>query len=104
MSKNANIQMQLEKVERIFEAAFTVVNDMKDGERMQIKRLAEVVGLALAMPPKDVLSFVNSFAHNTDVAFVTRGKNGGLIKGTKVAKPVKASKKDKAKDSSDSNV
>ena len=93
MSKNANIQSQLETVERIFEAAHTTVNDMKDGERMQIKHLAEVVGLVLAVPPKEVLAFVNSFAHHTDIAFVTRGKNGGIIRGQKVAKPAKKTKK-----------
>ena len=92
MSKNANIQSQLETVERIFEAAHTAVSTMNDGERMQIKHLAEVVGLALALPPKEVLAFVNSFAHHTDIAYVTRGKNGGIIKGVKVVKPVKVKK------------
>lgn len=93
MSKNENIQSQLEVVQNILEASYTAVNEMKDGERMQIKHLAEVVGLALAMSPKDVLVYVNSYAHNTNIAYVSRGKNGGIVKGQKADKPVKKAKK-----------
>ena len=98
MSNNANIKSMLDTVERIFEAAHETVNVMNDGERMQVKELARVVGLAVAMEPKHVLGFVNHFAHNTDIAFVTRGKNGGIIKGSKPVKVVKASKKAKKTD------
>ena len=57
------------------------------------KELAQAVGTAVTMEPKQVLGFVNHFAHNTDIAYVTRGKNGGIIRGTKPAKVVKVSKK-----------
>ena len=53
------------------------------------------MGLVLARDPKDVLGFVNHFAHDTTLAYVTRGKNGGIIRGTKPVKVVKAAKKAK---------
>jgi len=62
---------------------------MNDGERIQIKELAKTVGLMVAMEPKSVLHFVNHYVHNTELAYVTRGKNGGVIKGQKVVKPAK---------------
>ena len=81
-----------------YEAAEHTIEAMQDGERIQIKELAQVVGLAVAKDPKSVLGFVNHFAHDTTLAYVTRGKNGGIIKGTKPAKVVKASKRQKKVD------
>ena len=81
---------------QVFEAAEHVIEAMLDGDRIQIKQLAQTVGLALAKDPKNVLGFVNHFAHETSLAYVTRGKNGGIIKGTKPVKVVKVSKKPKA--------
>jgi hypothetical protein len=46
----------------------------------------------LGQDPKEVLAFVNYFAHKTDIAYVTRGKNGGVVKGTKPVKVVKVKK------------
>jgi len=90
MSKNKSISNMLETVERIFEATHATVESMNDGERIQLKELAQTVGLAVAMEPKHVLGFVNHFVHNSDIAYVTRGKNGGVIKGVKTAKPAKS--------------
>jgi hypothetical protein len=81
-----------------YEAAEHALATMQDGERIQIKELAQVVALAVAKDPKSVLGFVNHFAHDTTLAYVTRGKNGGIIKGTKPAKVVKASKRQKKVD------
>lgn len=92
--KNANIQTMMETVERIFNASHTVLSAMSEGSRTQIKDLAEKVGLAVSMEPKHVLGFVNHFVHHTDVAYVTRGKHGGIIRG---ARPVKVEKPKKAK-------
>ncbi len=80
---------------QVFEAAQHAIEGMQDGERIQIKQLAQVVGLAVAKDPKEVLGFVNHFAHDTSLAYVTRGKNGGIIKGTKPVKVVKAGKRQK---------
>jgi hypothetical protein len=104
MSKN--IQLQLATVEKIFKSTHETLTSMADGDRIQLKELAKVVGLACGMEPKQVLSFVNHFVHNTDVAYVTRGKKGGIVKGekpVKVEKPKKA-KKDDTTDSSDATV
>jgi len=90
MNKNKSISNMLETVERIFQATHSAVDSMNDGERIQLKELAQTVGLAVAMEPKHVLGFVNHFVHNSDIAYVTRGKNGGVIKGVKTAKPAKS--------------
>lgn len=92
MNTNKNIQSMLETVESIFNAAQATVESMQNGDRMQIKELAQAVGLAVAMEPKQVLGFVNHYVHNTDIAYVTRGKNGGIIRGVKQPKPVKVKK------------
>ena len=90
---NKNIESQLKTIETVLEATAVVISQMNDGDRMQVKKLAEQVGVAVGMEPKHVLGFVNHFAHNTDIAYVTRGKNGGIVKGVKVIKPAKVSKR-----------
>ncbi len=104
MSTNPNVQSMTETADRIFEAANTIVEGMAQGTRKQIKDLAVDVGAAVGMEPKEVLGFVNHFAHKTNIAYVTRGKNGGLIKGVrpvKIDKPKKTKKADA--DSADQN-
>jgi uncharacterized membrane-anchored protein len=94
MNLNTNeIESMTAFSKQVYEAAQNTIEAMQDGERMQIKQLAQVVGLAVAKEPKVVLGFVNYFAHETGLAYVTRGKNGGIIKGTKPVKVVKASKR-----------
>jgi hypothetical protein len=100
MSTNNDIESMVAFSKQVFESAQHAIETMKDGERLQIKQLAQVVGLAVAKDPKEVLGFVNHFAHNTSMAYVTRGKNGGIIKGTKPAKIVKAGKRTKKADPS----
>lgn len=89
---NKNIKSQLETVESVFVATFNVLDAMADGERVQLKELAKTVALAVAMEPKRALHFVNDFVHNSDIVYVTRGKKGGIVKGVKPAKVVKAKK------------
>jgi len=95
---NANIKSMMETVQSVFDAAHAAVESMAIGERIQIKELAQTVGLAVAMEPKHVLGFVNHFVHHTDIAYVTRGKNGGVIRGIKPAKTDKPAKKAKKAD------
>jgi len=95
MSINTDIERMTAFSKQVFEAAQQAIETMQDGDRIQIKQLAQSVGLAVAKDPKDVLGFVNHFAHNTSMAYVTRGKNGGVIKGTKPVKVVKPAKKQK---------
>lgn len=100
MNTNANIQDMLVDIKSVLEAAQTVIDDMQPGDRKQIKELAQVVGVAVGKAPKEILGFVNHFAHHTNVAYVTRGKKGGVIKGTKPAKVVKVKKAKKVVDDS----
>lgn len=98
---NANIKTMMETVQSVFEAVQTTIESMAIGDRIQIKELAQTVGLAVSMEPKHVLGFVNHFAHHTDIAYVTRGKNGGVIRGTRPAKTAKPAKKAKKTDAAD---
>lgn len=91
----SNIQAMTETAQRCFEAANNIIESMDVGDRKQIKELAEAVGAAVGLEPKKVLGFVNHFVHETDIAYVTRGKKGGLIRGTRPAKVVKAKKSKK---------
>ena len=83
---NSDVQSMSETATRIFETANLIVEGMPDGSRKQIKDLAAEVSTSVGMEPKVVLGFVNFFAHQTKLAYVTRGKHGGLIKGVKPVK------------------
>lgn len=92
MSTNTDVQEMLVDIQRVLEAAHTVIESMQPGERKQIKTLAQDVGTMVGKAPKEVLGYVNDFAHHTKIAYVTRGKNGGIIRGTKPVKVVKPAK------------
>lgn len=98
MSTVPNVQRMTEEADNAFNAAHRIVEAMADGSRKQIKELTVEVANALGKEPKKVSGFVNHFVHETDIAYVTRGKNGGLIKGTRPAKVVKPKKTKKADD------
>lgn len=98
MSTQNDVELATTFSKRVYETAKQTIQSMQDGERMQIKELAKVVGQALSEDPKVVLGFVNYFAHRTGLAYVTRGKNGGIIRGTRPVKVVKAGKKQKKTD------
>ena len=103
MSSNTDVLSMTETAKEIFATANTIVEKMQDGERKQIKDLAADVASALNVEPKKVLGFVNHFAHETSIAYVTRGKKGGLIKGPRPVKVVKV-KKAKKTDTVTDNV
>jgi hypothetical protein len=94
---NPDIEKMVLNSRRAYEAAQHVIDSMQLGQRIQIKDLAKDVGLVLALDPKEVLGFVNHFAHHSSVAYVTRGKKGGVIKGVRPAKVVKVAKVKKVK-------
>jgi hypothetical protein len=95
MSTTTDIERMTAFSKQVFEAAQYVIETMRDGDRIQIKQLAQTVGLVVAKDPKDILGFVTHYAHHTTLAYVTRGKHGGIVKGTKRAKIIKAGKKTK---------
>jgi len=97
-------KQMVEVVESILKSSHSAVEAMAEGDRTQVKELAKTVALSLSMEPKHVLSFVDYYVHNSDIAYVSRGKNGGVVRGTKPAKTdkpvkVKSDKKDKSDDS-----
>lgn len=95
---SSEVKSMTETSERVFTATETVLAALQDGERMQINELVTAVSKAVSMEPKKVLGFVSHFVHETTIAYVTRGKNGGIRKGVRPAKVVKAPKKSKAAD------
>lgn len=82
----ANAKSMIETVSSIFNSADSKLAAMPDKARIQLKELAQSIANELSLDPKDVLGFVTYFARNTDSGYVSRGKNGGLIKGTRPAK------------------
>lgn len=98
MSTKTDVEKATTFSQRVYEAAESTIQSMQDGQRVQIKQLAQVVGKALSEDPKVVLGFVNYFAHHNSLAYVTRGKNGGIIRGPRPVKVVKAGKKQKKAD------
>lgn len=95
---DANIPVIMKDIEEVMQATRTIVEAMQPGQRKQIKELANEVAATLSQDPKEVLSLISIFAHKTNIAYVTRGKNGGVVRGVKPAKTVKAGKKAKADD------
>ena len=88
-TNNTDVQDMTETARVVFQAAHEIVAGMTDGSRKQIKELASEVSTVTGMAPKEVLGFVDHFVHKTQIAYVTRGKKGGLIKGSRPAKVVK---------------
>jgi uncharacterized phosphosugar-binding protein len=96
---DTEIELMVNFTRQVFKAAQQFLESMQDGERVQIKQLAQNVSTSLSRDPKKVLVFINHFAHSTSMAYVSRGKNGGLVKGVK---PVKIIKPHKAVDANSS--
>jgi hypothetical protein len=92
---NADVIAATALAQETFENTQSIIDGMADGERIQIKDLVSAVAKKMVLPIKEVVEFVSWFAHHIDSAYVTRGKNGGLIKGARIVKPVKVSKKQK---------
>jgi hypothetical protein len=89
---NADIEKMVVNSRLAYEAAQHVIDLMQDGERIQLKDLAKDVALTLALPPKEVWGFVDHFAHHSSVAYVARGKKGGVIKGVRPVRVVKVAR------------
>lgn len=101
---SANIEKELKIVENVYKQTQAVIDGMPsdgEGKRMQIKDMAETVGVALGMVPKDILHMVNRYVHNAVGGYVTRGKKGGFIKGVK---PLKVDKPSVLKNDSSTDV
>jgi len=88
---DTTVSTMLDSVKSVFDSTHTVLSSLKDGERIQLKELAEKVSSEVSMEPKYVLSLVSHFVHHTSMVHVTRGKHGGVVRGSKVVKPTKSS-------------
>lgn len=99
---NNDVFSATEEAKKSFDAANAIITAMKDGERKQIKDLVIEVAAVLNTEAKEVIGFVNHYAHHNNDSYVTRGKKGGLIKGSRPVKVVKV-KKAKKTDTADSS-
>lgn len=82
----------LATIKPIFDATQAVVDSMTNGTRKQIKDIADIVSISLGTEVKKILAFVNHYLHNIEeagIGYVTRGKNGGFVKGSRPVKVVK---------------
>lgn len=86
---NSTVKTMIEKVESVLTTTHSLVESMSVGDRIQMKELASKVATQVGSTPKDVLTFVDYFVHNTDLAYVARGKNGGVVRGVKAVAAVK---------------
>lgn len=83
---NNTISVILDDVKVIFDATQAILEPLPLGERIQLKDLAQKVATSLNLDLRYVLPFVTHFARKTDLVYVTRGKKGGIIRGSKPSK------------------
>lgn len=88
---STQIKQELDSLTAVLDAVHATLESMAAGDRMQVKQLVQTVGLAVAKDPNDIFPLVHFIVSNTDAAYITRGKNGGVIKGTRPVKAVKES-------------
>jgi hypothetical protein len=85
MSKSISDMMGM--IETVFVATQKIVDNLDDQARIGIGDLTQMVSKATGMNSKDIFVFVNYYAHNIEpIAYVRSGKNGGLIKGSRIIK------------------
>lgn len=84
-----NVKSLLSSVEKVFTATQDAFDKMKDGDRITAVNLAAQISSSLSLSSKDTLELVVFFVHHSDDVYISRGKNGGIIKGVK---PVKVAK------------
>ncbi len=86
------VKVVSDMVAKVLSVTNDSIDEMALGDRVQMKDLVEKVSLVTGFAAKDVSVFVDYFVHNTDNAYVARGKNGGVTKGVKPVSSVKTVK------------
>lgn len=82
----SNTNSIIERVNSVINSAAGIASSMQNGDRIQLKELALRASKSSNLDIKDALNLVSMFARSTDLGYVSRGKNGGFIRGTKPAK------------------
>lgn len=93
---NNDVETLTSTAHTIFDAINNIASTMNDKDRMRVEDLAKKVSKTVSMDVKDVLGFINLFGKKSTVAHITRGANGGFVKGQKPVKMVKSGKKTKS--------
>jgi len=89
---NSNITQVIDTVSTILTATNSIVESMSEGDRKHMNTLVNEVAIATSMDTKKVENFVHHFVRTTNLAFVQRGKLGGVVRGQKPVTLVKAGK------------
>ena len=92
---NNDVETMTARANTIFNAINTIVGEMADQDRMRVEDLAKKVSKTVSLDIKEVLGYVNDFGKKASVGYITRGANGGYVKGQRPVKTVKAGKKSK---------
>ncbi len=79
-------------VNSVFTTINSTISEMADGDRHQLKDLSKIISDKTGADMETASAFVDYFSHNTNMGYVSRGKRGGFVKGSKPSKPSKPAK------------
>jgi len=83
----------IDTISSLLRSAQTIVDNMAPQERKKLTDLAAEAGATVGMDADDALSHITWFAHNCDGIVLSKGRNGGIYKGSKPAPTRKSRKK-----------
>jgi hypothetical protein len=87
-----NINGMVDTISTLLRSAQTIVDNMVPQERKKLTDLAAEAGATVGMDADDALPHITWFAHNCDGIELSKGRTGGLYKGSKPA-PIRKSRK-----------
>jgi len=74
-------------MQRVFDATRLYIEQLKNGERVQLRHLQEKVSVFLGLPHFMIAPFVSAFVETYPGCTVQKGRGGGVYRGPQAAKP-----------------
>lgn len=90
-TSNNDIATITERATTIFTATQSFIMEMNIGDRISLKKMAAKIGPSINMEPATILPYVADFARNNSLSYVSAGKYGGCVRGTRQLKVAKTS-------------
>lgn len=87
-----NINSMVDTMGTLLTNAQNIIDGMPQQARKKLTELAAEAGAELGMDQDDALPFITWFAHNCDGIELSKGRSGGIYKGSKPA-PIRKTKK-----------
>lgn len=87
-------QEMIEMFSNTINQAQSIMDGLKDGERIKISDLAEKIAPQVGIDSDEIMPFTTFFAHHAVNVETARGRNGGAYKGTKPAPATKQNDND----------